>query len=241
MEARDHRARARAALAGNWVTAALVFFVAGLIGGGSDSSGFSFNINLNIEGGQPIEFSMPQQLQEFLEVTLGLTMPLILSLALVLLVVRLALSGVMSMGKARYGMNLIDGREAGFADLFGGFSRFYDALIMNVVTVLMIFLGMLLFVIPGMILAYAYAMAPYILEENPDISGTEALRLSRRMMKGHKGELFWLELTFLGWSIVAALVPLVGGAVLSAYKGVSKASFYRDIQRQNRRNVAENF
>ena len=45
----------------------------------------------------------------------------------------------------------------------------------------------------GVILGYAYAMAPYILAENPDISGVEALRLSRQMMKGHKWELFWLE------------------------------------------------
>ena len=86
-----------------------------------------------------------------------------------------------------------------------------------------------------------YAMAPYILAENPDISGVEALRLSRQMMKGHKWELFWLELTFIGWSILAAFVPLIGGAVVETYKGISKTSFYRDIQNQNRWNTVENF
>ena len=238
MEARDHRARARAALAGNWVNAALVFLVAGLLGGSSDSP--SFNININIEGGQ-VNVSLPQQLQQLLEGTLGLAVPMILGIFLVLLAARIALSGVISVGKSTYAMNLIDGREAKFEDLFSGFRRFFDALVMLLVGALAVFGAMLLLVIPGVILCYAYAMAPYILAENPGISGTDALRRSRMMMKGHKGELFWLELTFIGWSILAAFVPIVGSAVLETYKGVSKASFYRELQRQERWNTPENF
>ena len=44
-----------------------------------------------------------------------------------------------------------------------------------------------------------------------------------------------------GWSILAAFVPLIGGAVVETYKGISKTSFYRDIQNQNRWNTVENF
>ena len=238
MEAYEHRARARAALRGNWVTAVLVYLVAGLLIGSSDSP--SFNFNLNIEAGH-VDFSASQELEQFLEGTLGLAMPLVLTVSLILLVVRLALSGAMSMGRATYSLNLIDGVEAEFADLFVGFRRFYDALIMNVVSILMVFLGMLLFVVPGIILGYAYAMAPYILAETPDISGTEALRLSRQMMKGHKWELFWLELTFIGWSILAAFTLGLGNLVLAPYQGVSKASFYRDVKAQSRWNQVENF
>ena len=238
MEAYEHRARARAALRGNWVTAVLVYLVAGLLIGSSDSP--SFNFNLNIEAGH-VDFSLSQELEQFLEGTLGLAMPLVLTVSLILLVVRLALSGAMSMGRATYSLNLIDGVEAEFADLFVGFRRFYDALIMNVVSILMVFLGMLLFVVPGIILGYAYAMAPYILAETPDISGTEALRLSRQMMKGHKWELFWLELTFIGWSILAAFTLGLGNLVLAPYQGVSKASFYRDVKAQSRWDQVENF
>ena len=240
MEASEHRARAREALRGNWVTAVLVYFVAGLVIGGSGSSGFNFNFNLNIEGGH-VSTSLPQELEHFLEGTLGIAVPMILGIGLVLLVVRIALGGVLELGRATYSMNLIDGVQGEFADLFTGFHRFYDALIMNLVCFLAVFGGFLLFVVPGMMLNFAYAMAPYILAENPDISGVEALRLSRLMMKGHKWELFWLELTFIGWSILAAFVPLIGGAVVETYKGISRTSFYRDIQNQNRWNTVENF
>ena len=238
MEAREHRARAREALRGNWVTAVLVYLVAGLLSGDSNSP--SFNFSINIEGGH-VDFSMSQELQNFLTDTLGLAMPLILGVSLVLLVVRLALGGVMAMGRATYSLNLIDGREAEFNDLFTGFRRFYDALIMNVVSILAVFAGALLFVVPGIILGYAYAMAPYILAENPGITGTDALRRSRELMKGHKWELFWLELTFIGWSILAAFTLGIGNLVVTPYKGVSKASFYRDIQAQSRWDQVENF
>lgn len=240
MEARDHRARARAALAGNWVSAVLVYFVAGLIIGDSESSGFRFNINLNIEGGQ-VSTSLPQELQQFLTGTLGIALPMIVGIGLVLLVVRIALGGVLELGRATYSMNLIDGSQAEFADLFTGFHRFYDALIMNVLAILAVIGGFLLFVIPGVMLSCAYAMAPYILAENPDISGVEALRRSRQMMKGHKWELFWLGLTFIGWSILASFVPILGSAVVGTYKGISQTSFYRDLQSENRWNQVENF
>ena len=238
MEAREHRARAREALRGNWVTAVLVYLVAGLLSGDSNSP--SFNFSINIEGGH-VDFSMSQELQNFLTDTLGLAMPLILGVSLVLLVVRLALGGVMSMGRATYSLNLIDGAEAKFEDLFTGFRRFYDALIMNVVSILAVFAGALLFVIPGIILGYAYAMAPYILAENPGITGTEALRRSRELMKGHKWELFWLELTFIGWETLAAFTLGIGNLVVTPYKGVSKASFYRDLKVQDRWNQVERF
>lgn len=63
----------------------------------------------------------------------------------------------------------------------------------------------LLFIIPGIVKAYAYRMVPYILKEHPELSGTQAITLSRRMMKGHKGDAFVLDLSFIGWILLSAL------------------------------------
>ena len=63
----------------------------------------------------------------------------------------------------------------------------------------------MLFIIPGIVKAYAYRMVPYILKEHPELSGTQAITLSRQMMKGHKGDAFVLDLSFLGWIILSAL------------------------------------
>ena len=70
---------------------------------------------------------------------------------------------------------------------------------------LFIALWSLLFVIPGIIKAYAYAMMPYILADNPNMSSMDALRHSERLMYGHKGDLFRLHLSFIGWLILVAV------------------------------------
>lgn len=71
--------------------------------------------------------------------------------------------------------------------------------------ILWIFLWSLLFIIPGIIKAYSYAMTPYILAAYPDVKAKDALKLSMRIMNGHKGELFVLQLSFLGWQLLSLL------------------------------------
>ena len=67
------------------------------------------------------------------------------------------------------------------------------------------FLWTLLFIIPGIIKSLSYAMTPYILGDCPDVKAKDALKLSMRMMEGHKAELFVLYLSFIGWAILCAL------------------------------------
>ena len=68
------------------------------------------------------------------------------------------------------------------------------------------FLWSLLLVIPGIIKAYEYRMIPYILSENPEISRQRAFEISKRMMMGNKWNTFVLDLSFLGWEILSALL-----------------------------------
>lgn len=60
-------------------------------------------------------------------------------------------------------------------------------------------------VIGGMIKRYSYYLVPYIVAENPDISPLQAIRLSRKMMKGHKWQCFIFELSFIGWEFLGAI------------------------------------
>lgn len=69
-----------------------------------------------------------------------------------------------------------------------------------------IFETLWLFTIVGFpIKHYAYAMAPYIIAENPTLTGKEAINLSQQMMKGHKWELFVLNMSYVGWNILGYL------------------------------------
>ena len=67
------------------------------------------------------------------------------------------------------------------------------------------FLWSLLFIIPGIVKTYAYAMTPYILAKYPNVDATSAIDISRRIMNGRKMDLFVVDLSFLGWNLLSLL------------------------------------
>ena len=62
----------------------------------------------------------------------------------------------------------------------------------------------LLFIVPGVIKGYEYAMVPYLLLDHPEMSRQEFFAESKRMMMGNKWEAFVLELSFIGWHLRCA-------------------------------------
>lgn len=91
-------------------------------------------------------------------------------------------------------------------------------------------LGLVTLLIGSIILSYAYAMVPYLLRDNPDLNGTDALKRSREMMRGHKWDLFVLDLTFIGWSLLACLTLGIGFLWLRPYTSTTHAHFYEDLR-----------
>ena len=73
------------------------------------------------------------------------------------------------------------------------------------------FLWSLLLIVPGIVKSYEYRMIPYILAENPDVTTEEAFRLSKEMMDGEKWETFVLDLSFIGWALVAGITCGIAG------------------------------
>ena len=88
----------------------------------------------------------------------------------------------------------------------------------------------LLFIVPGIIKAFAYALTPYILVDKPELSANQAIDLSKAMMKGHKFDLFWLGLSFIGWIILC--IPTLGLGLfwLMPYMTTATAAFYEDVK-----------
>lgn len=88
------------------------------------------------------------------------------------------------------------------------------------------FLWTLLFIIPGIIKAYAYRMVPYILADNPKMGADNVITLSRKMMDGHKFNLFILELSFIGWYLLGLLALGVGMLFVNPYYNATEAQLY---------------
>lgn len=107
-------------------------------------------------------------------------------------------------------MNTVRSREASYANILDGFSMTVKILLLNLLTCLIVGALSCLLVVPGIIFGYAYRQALFILIDNPDMGIVQCLKESRMMMKGHKWELFRFDLSFLGWFLLAAIIPLAG-------------------------------
>ena len=90
----------------------------------------------------------------------------------------------------------------------------------------------LLLIIPGIIKDYSYAMAPYVFKDNPEISCDDAIKESMRLMDGHKLQLFLLDLSFIGWVILASLTLGIGFLWLVPYWQTTRVHFYKDLKKE---------
>ena len=109
-------------------------------------------------------------------------------------------------------LNTIRGTGACLGNLLDGFGFFFKIILLSIVESVFIALWSLLLVFPGIIASYRYRMAIYLLVDDPGRGVMECLRISKEMMKGHKWELFVLDLSFIGWNLLAML-PVIGWAV----------------------------
>jgi len=128
---------------------------------------------------------------------------------------------------------LVNNRQTPEAkDAFSGFDDFWTAFKTTFLTGLFTFLWSLLFIIPGIIKGYSYSMAMYIVAENPGISALDAIDRSKKMMDGHKMELFVLYLSLYGWALLTVITLGIAGIWTIPYMNATLANFYNEIKPQ---------
>ena len=151
-----------------------------------------------------------------------------LSLSGSLLAIALQIVGaVIAVGFVIYALNVSRLRPAGVGTLFDGFSIFGRAIVLRILMVVFVFLWSLLFIIPGIVAAYRYRMATYLLIDHPEMSPLDCIRESKEMMRGRKGELFVLDLSFILWSLLC-VIPFVAIWV-APYMEVTYANYYQAL------------
>lgn len=144
------------------------------------------------------------------------------------LLLGLYLAGVagslMSVGLARAGRAVIRGERPEPGMLFDPLTL-PEALAMSLLRTLIVGVGLMLLVVPGVIAAYRYALADYLIVTRPGLGARGALRESARRMKGRKGRLFAIQLPYLIWQAVCCLPLIAVRAVvaLAAARGVPSA------------------
>ena len=127
-------------------------------------------------------------------------------------------------------LTLVRTKSTSFETLFSGFSNFGTTCVAGILQTIFLTLWTLLFIIPGIVKIYSYSMTYYVLHDNPNLSASEAITESRRMMNGYKGKLFCLDLSFIGWFLLSALTLGLLGFYVLPYYNAARARFYEALK-----------
>ena len=236
---KELKSEAKKFLKRNYWKAFIVCLITALLSGGISNS--STNSSIDNENEEPF-FQ-----QEYHNIKISPSMDLISSLdkglenpfvfkvtskAFILLIIiglilRIVVGNVLEVGQKRF---FIDGFK-GCPEIGKLFTTFKNGewlpitgkmLLMNIY----LLLWTLLLVIPGIIKGYEYRMVPYILSENPYISLSDAIQISKEMTNDEKWEIFILDLSFLGWLLLGSLLFGIGGIFVLPYKEATIAKLY---------------
>ena len=136
-----------------------------------------------------------------------------------------------AMGLSKVFLNVTYGDDPKVATLLDGFKiNYINNVLLYVLISVFTTLWTLLFIIPGIIAAYSYTMAPYILLEHPELSAKEAIGYSKQMMKGHKFELFVLQLSFILWALLGIVTFGIAYIYVGPYITLTTTDFYHSIK-----------
>ena len=135
----------------------------------------------------------------------------------------------MTLGYIYIYLDICAGGEVDINRLFAGFQRLGQALCLFLLVSIFTFLWSLLFLIPGIIKGISYSQAFYILAEHPEMTASEALNESKRIMDGHKWEYFVLGLSFLGWALLATCTCGILYIWLAPYMNATYVNYYHKL------------
>ena len=230
LKSKELRVRAWESLKGKYWMAFAVIIVTGLIG----SAGEAF-VTFGQELSGVLGLVDPSELDSIKVLGALLLNGVVIVSSIIGTVLSIFVTNAITVGVSNYFIKNTDSKPS-FADAFSGFKVRYGR---NIGTLLLVgiktVLWSILFIIPGIIKTYEYAIIPYILADDPDISSKDAFKKAKQMMKGNKWRLFKLEFSFIGWLLLCVLTLGIGIFFLVPYLNAATAEFY--IELKNNKNI----
>lgn len=195
------KTKAVRALKGNWQTALIVSFLAGvpatvrlLLSSTSIPNVPSYADLMNFDAMTAFVRQIPAQAIWLVSIAAA---------------VSFVVTPVLTAGSNYYFIKRMQGEDLGVTGVLSRRKLFLRALALSVLIAVRSFLWGLLFIVPGYIAFLRYAMAPYFLAENPELKPSEAIRKSKEAMADKKLNFFVLLLSFIGWWFLANAVEIL--------------------------------
>ncbi|MBE6062861.1 MAG: DUF975 family protein [Clostridium butyricum] len=153
------------------------------------------------------------------------------SLKVILKISNCFVTGAMSYGLSNISLNFANNDEVQISDIFAGFNRkvYLKILGLSLLVSIIVIIGIIFFIVPGIILALRYSQVYFILIEDNDKGVIECMKESAEMMKGHKWEFFVLQLSFILWVILSIITFGIALLWVTPYISVTYANYYKSL------------
>lgn len=145
----------------------------------------------------------------------------------------LVIGGPFALGLIIFSSNVLHNSDPRLEQIFDGFKNWGTAIAAYLLVAVAVLVGIVFFIIPGIILSLGLALTMYIVAEDPEIGAYDAMRKSWEMMDGYKTKYFGLMLMFLGLSILCLLTLGIGFFWLIPFSQVALVRFYEDVKEAN--------
>lgn len=152
-------------------------------------------------------------------------------LAVVMNIAVFVLSLVVSLGAKRITLDLVDGKPSQLADLFSQANLFWKFLWASIVYGVVVVIGFILLIIPGVYLSLKYGFFGYILVDRPELSAMDTLKESARLTDGIKWDLLWFSLALLGINLLGLLALGIGLLYTIPVSIMAYTALYRSLTR----------
>ena len=233
MRSKDYRQSALASLKGNWIVAVIAGAIAMFLGG-IEGFGVSYSFNIYLPTTPEMENGVEQAAKLVTEIPEEYIITLLISYAisLVFAAFMFVIGCGINIGYSRFNLDLASGNKPKIRTLFAHFGQLGVAVRARILVFLHVFVGFIFFIVPGVIALYQYSLVSQVIADNPGINAREALRESKRLMKGNKWRFFCLGVSFVGWSILSAFTFGIGYYLLVPYMQAAYAEFYLYAKRR---------
>lgn len=145
-------------------------------------------------------------------------------------IVSLVLAGPLAVGVAYFSFAIIRGETPHFFQLFEGFNVFGKSFLANLCYSLLVIVGFVLLIIPGIIVGLALSMTFFVMADRPELSFSECLNESWSLTSGYRFKLLGLNLRFIPWYLLGILCLGVGVLLVIPWYYVTLARFYEELK-----------
>ncbi len=142
-----------------------------------------------------------------------------------------AIWGPLSVGAAAVYIDLVRGDgNIRIRKYFSGFKYFIESTVIAIMYVLQVVLWSLFFIIPGIYMAYSFALVFHVKRDHPEYRWKQCFDESEELMRGNRWKLFKLQISHIGWFLLGLAFLLIGSYWTMPYYNTSMAIFYEELR-----------